>query len=175
MKGVDDMCDAELKRLFADLRQGDLAAFERLYCDMSTPLFTVFCRIVQDRALAEDLLQELFLRLYQSPPCGAAHPRAYLFAMARNLAVDALRRAPPAAAQAAEACSDPEHLDTRLDVEHALAQLPELERQILSLHLNAGLKFRELAVILKLPLGTVLWRYQRAIGRMRSILEGDAL
>ena len=60
-------------------------------------------------------------------------------------------------------------------MERALAQLPELERQILSLHLNAGLKFRELAVILKLPLGTVLWRYQRAIGRMRSILEGDAL
>ena len=83
MKVVDDMCDAELKRLFADLRQGDLAAFERLYCDMSTPLFTVFCRIVQDRALAEDLLQELFLRLYQSPPCGALDAPAFLCELLR--------------------------------------------------------------------------------------------
>ena len=60
----------------------------------------------------------------------------------------------------------------RLDVERALAALPVDAREMLALRINAGLKFREIADILGIPLGTALWRYQKAIGRLRELLSG---
>lgn len=85
------MNDAELSTLLAAVQQGDLEAFEKIYTGLHLPLFTVLRRIVRDETLVEDLLQELFLRVYQTPPLTAAKPRACLFPMARNLAIDALR------------------------------------------------------------------------------------
>ena len=63
----------------------------------------------------------------------------------------------------------------RLDVERALSALSAEENQIVTLRVNAGLKFREIAAMLDLPLGTALWKYRRAIGKLRDILsEGGA-
>ncbi|MCI8526658.1 MAG: RNA polymerase sigma factor [Oscillospiraceae bacterium] len=167
------MQDQELQPLLAAVRQGDWDAFETVYRAMSPPLFTVLFRIVGDRAAAEDLLQELFLRIYQAPPDTARRPRAYLFASARHLALDALRRrGADAPLEGVEAACEMD-LEGRMDVERALAALPEVERQIVTLHLNAGLKFREAAAVLEMPLGTVLWRYRKAVERLRLQLEGD--
>ena len=89
------MNDDQLRSALTLLRRGELDAFEQIYTELSTPLFTVILRITQDRALSEDILQEVFLKLYQSPPGPEVRkPRAYLFQTARNLALDALRRRP---------------------------------------------------------------------------------
>lgn len=53
--------------------------------------------------------------------------------------------------------------------------LPLQECQIVSLHINGELKFREIADMMGIPLGTVLWKYQKALGRLRSILSGGAI
>jgi len=58
---------------------------------------------------------------------------------------------------------------------HAMKTLPLQECQIVSLRINGELKFREIADMMEIPLGTVLWKYQRAIGRLRSILSGGVL
>lgn len=169
------MNDAELSALLAAVQQGDLEAFEEIYTGLHLPLFTVLRRIVRDASLAEDLLQELFLRVYQAPPVTAAKPRAYLFQMARNLAIDALRRREmDSSLTEVEIPCHPDQ-DSHLDLECALASLSTLERQLVTLHLNGGLKFRELAKILNLPLGTALWRYQQALGRLRVLLNGGIL
>jgi RNA polymerase sigma-70 factor (ECF subfamily) len=60
----------------------------------------------------------------------------------------------------------------RTDVETAIHRLTREEREIVTLHLNAGLKFREIAEIIESPLGTVLWKYKKAIGAMRNYLNG---
>lgn len=170
------MEDNALRPLLAAIGQGDWDAFETLYTAMSPPLFTVLRRMVGDRAWAEDLLQELFLRLYRAPPVDVKKPRAYLFASARNLAVDALRsRRDTAPLEDAEAARQEVDLDGRLDLELALAALPEAERQIVTLHLNAGLTFREAAAVLRIPLGTALWRYRRALDRLRAQWNGGTV
>ena len=56
---------------------------------------------------------------------------------------------------------------------HALAALGEEERRIVLLHAVAGMKHREIAALLELPLATVLSKYHRALKKMRIILEGD--
>ncbi len=173
------MDDTQLRETLDLVRQGDRDAFEALYEEMKTPLFTVLYRITQDRALSEDLLQEVFVKLFRTPPPSSVRkPRAYLFQSARNLALDALRRQKPWAGL--DSCAhlpgdDPaEHL-LRLDLEQALAQLDLSERQIVALHLNGGLTFREIAAGMGLPLGTALWKYRKAIARLRSLLNGGTL
>lgn len=168
------MDSVTLREHVEKLRAGDLEAFEVIYRELKTPVYTVLLRITRDEALSEDLLQELFLKLFQSPPPPSVkNPRAYLFQMARNLALDSLRgRQQFEELEESLAARTAEDLAVKLDVAAALRALPLLERQIVALHLNGGLKFRELAEMMDLPLGTVLWRYRRAIEELRRILSG---
>lgn len=173
------MDDDRLREALSLLRRGDAAAFEQIYAELSTPLFTVILRVTRDRELSEDILQEVFLKLYRSPPGpDITRPRAYLFQSARNLALDALRRR----TDTLDLDSLPElphpigdGTDQRLDLERAFAALSCEERELVSLHLNGGLTFREITRITGTPLGTVLWRYRRAIEKLRILLNGGSL
>ena len=61
----------------------------------------------------------------------------------------------------------------RVLLQHALASLGDEERRIVLLHAVTGMKHREIAALLELPLPTVLSKYHRALKKMRSCLEGD--
>lgn len=168
------MTDNELSVRLDAVRKGDMTAFEEIYSDLKTPVMTVAMRITGDRHAAEDILQEVFVKLYQSPPAPQIKkPRAYIFRMARNLAIDGIRGQQPLSL---EDCGDtlrskdPDPAG-RLDIEAAMAALPLEQRQVVSLHLNGGLKFREIAQVTDTPLGTVLWRYRKAIKRLQDLLE----
>ena len=158
------------------LRTGDPAALEAIYEGMKTPLYTVILRITRREALAEEVLQELFLKLYRSPPGETVrNPRAYLFQMARNLAIDCLKAQRPEDTPEAEPPGrDWGDLDVRLDLEAALGALEPVDSQIITLHINGALAFSQVAQVLSMPLGTVLWRYQRALNRLRVMLSGGA-
>ena len=168
------MNDTELCAKLEAVRGGDMAAFEDIYGELKTPVMTVALRITGDRHTAEDILQEVFIKLYQTPP--APHikkPRAYIFRMARNLAIEVLRKQQPVSLEDYEDTLQSRDPDTagRLDIEAAMRLLPSEQRQVVSLHLNGGLKFREIADITETPLGTVLWRYRKAISRLQNLLE----
>lgn len=173
------MDNRTLTQLLEQVGQGDLAAFERLYTEMKKPLYTVLLRVTRDAGLAEDLLQELFLKLFRAPPVPPPRkPRAYLFQMARHLALDSLKTQPHHADIDDYAhLPDPSQTDgtTRLDLNQAFSALSPEERLLVSLHLNGGLKFREIAAILDRPLGTVLWRYRKTIGKLRILLDGGTV
>jgi len=165
----------ELKQLLDNVRSGDRVAFESLYESMKKPLFTIILRITRDFAKSEDILQELFLKIFLTPPSPDANPRAYMCRMARNLAVDSVRKQKPEAEiEEAEAhiLHPQDDLPVKLDIENAILSLPERDRQIVTLHLNGGLKFREVAEIMEIPLGTVLWVYRKAIVQLRNTLGG---
>jgi RNA polymerase sigma-70 factor (ECF subfamily) len=167
------MTNEELAAQLVRLRAGDPAALEAIYDALRKPVFTVICRIVRDQATAEDLTQEVFVKLWQSPPDEVRNPRAWVFQVAHNLAVDALRR-PDAAELPASLADDSmeSRVTAQLDVEAALQTLSARDREIVSLHLTAGLRFREIAQTTNTPLGTVLWRYSRAIDALRAALDG---
>lgn len=173
------MQDTQLHTLLKDLQDGDRDALEALYQEFSTPIYTIILRMTKDIPLAEDILQEFFVKLFRQPPAVIPrNPRAYLFQMAHNLTVDCLRKERPAAPLddyahklSFSGTPDPE----RLDLERALSSLDDTDREIVLLHAAAGLKFREVAEVVALPLGTVLWRYHRTIGSLRQQLNGGTL
>ena len=168
------MTDNELCAKLEAVRGGDMTAFEEIYSELKTPVMTVAMRITGDRHAAEDVLQEVFVKLYQSPPDSRIKkPRAYIFRMARNLAIDGVREQQPLSLDDYEDTLQSNEGDAaeRLDIEAAMLSLPIEQRQVVSLHLNGGLKFREIAQIAETPLGTVLWRYRQAIKRLQDLLE----
>lgn len=176
------MDNESLRDKLIALHSGDKIAFEEIYNHLKTPMYTIILRITQDRSLSEDILQEVFLKLYQSPPKPPIRkPRAYLFQMARNLAIDNVRKLPQHAhwdsVENLVYLPLDDFLDdfsSKMDIDLAIKTLPLKESQIVSLRINGGLKFREISDVMDMPLGTVLWRYQKAIKQLRSILSGGS-
>ena len=164
-----------LQKLLASVRDGDMTAFEALYETMKKPLFTIILRITHDVAMSEDIIQDMFLKLYLKTPSSVSNPRAYLCRMAHNLAIDSIRKQKQAFTLE-DTDSLPDHsvdcISQKIDVEEALLSLSERDRRIVTLHINGELKFQEIANIMAIPLGTVLWAYQKSIKQLQRVLGG---
>ena len=171
------MNNNDLRKQLLLIQNGDLAAFEELYQALKTPIFTIVSRIRRENA--EEILQEVFIKLYRTPlEPSIKNPRAYIFRMARNLAIDNARKQTLTLPldEISEASHTPhDNISLRMDIDDALAALPSEECQIVTLHVIGGLKFREIAEVMEMPLGTVLWRHQKALGKLRSYLGGHSL
>ena len=173
------MHNESLDSLLQQLQTGSSAALEELYRRMSSPVYTLILRMTGNTALSEDILQEFFVKLYRCPPTVLPrNPQAYLYRTAHNLTIDWMKKE-------SQTLPLSDELPLRglsgiptaeqLDLERALAALPPPDREIVTLHAGAGLKFREVAEVMAMPLGTVLWRYQRAVGQLRNLLNGGTL
>jgi len=180
------MTDEEFARSMQLIAKKDKSGLHRIYEEYGLWIYRTFFSAVRSRQDAEDLTSDFFLKLWQKPEgfrAGSGH-RAYLAAIAHNMAVDLLRsrgrlaslQEPP---EAADDAPDPSRVDE--DVEggmlfrKALDTLPPAESEIIGLHIGMELTFREISEALKIPLGTVTWRYQNAIKKLRQAMEGGAL
>ncbi len=173
------------ERLMLRFQAGDDRAFEVLVRRHRTPVFSFLVRLTGDRARAEDLCQEAFLRVVRG--AGAWKPRArfqaWLYAIARHLAVDEARsrthrRAEPLdGSPAAQAAADDPAPDRsaeaallRPKLEAALAALPDEQREVFLLREYAGLRFHEIAEVTGTPENTVKSRMRYAIESLRERL-----
>jgi len=179
VKGGVVVNNLELTDKLNAIRNGDKIAFEELYTDLQTPIYTIAYRITWDVSSSEDILQEVFIKLFLSPPKSTIkNPRAYIFQMAHNLAIDSTRT--QARHISLEEIENSAHqplddLSLRMDIETALKTLPTQECEIVTLHIIGELKFREISEIMKIPLGTVIWKYQKAISKLQKIITGGSL
>ncbi len=168
------LTDKELSGKLKELKSGDKNAFEEIYHEISGTAYTVAYRITGDRCLSEDIIQEFFVKLYKKPPeAPLEKPRAYLMRTVHNLTMDKLEKQHISIDECENMLSDKrDTADERIDLERAFARLSSEERQLVTLHLNGGFKFREIAEIMNVPTGTALWRYRKAIKKLRNILNG---
>ena len=173
------MTNEQLRKCLDKVCDGDKTAFADIYNDMKTPIFTIICRITHNHEQAEDVLHDLFVKLYQSPPnLSVKNPRAWIFQMARNLAINGTRV--PRTVALDEDFENPgtsfsDTLALNIDMERAMKSLPSDELEIVSLRIYGDLKFREISRILNIPLGTALWKYQKAIKRLRLYFNGGSI
>lgn len=171
------MNEIELQRAFGKVRSGDREAFSDIYRDLSRPVYTVALRIVRRRDIAEDITQDVFVRLFVSPPDASVRClRAWIFRMARNLAIDVMRaqhitQSEEALTELADG-DEAERLATRLDIASAMEALPQIEREIVALHVHGELGFGEIGRIVGLSLPATYRRYRKALGKLREELGG---
>jgi RNA polymerase sigma-70 factor, ECF subfamily len=148
---------------------------EQHYADLGPMLRVYFRRQRSLAGMADDLLQETFLRAWREPERfrTAISARAYLFGIARHVGLDALRRLRPTellvdnvpGEEAAE-------VDERLAVMRAAIEaLPDVHREPLLLKLQQELSYAEIAEVLDLPVGTVRSRLHYAVERLQAALN----
>lgn len=143
-------------------------------------IFRVACRLMPDRASAEDVTQETFLRAWaafqrfeQGTNC-----RAWLFRILFHVRAEECRRLKRAEAvvgtDALATCDPPSPgVVIRADLERALAALPDDFRTVITLADIEGLTYREIAEALDIPMGTVMSRLSRARRLVRRHLAGE--
>lgn len=181
------------KELIQRTLRGDTSAFEALVCRYERPLMNYIGRMIQDREMALDFTQEVFLRAYTSLHSFEPQYRfsTWLFRIASNLVIDHWRKKKISALSLSEPLEDS---DLKLDVpdekpsglrqfelaelgvriEKALETLPATLRELfIWRHVN-GLSYEEMAEIKGLPVGTVKNRVYQAKEVIRRLLEETA-
>ncbi|HLK42228.1 MAG TPA: sigma-70 family RNA polymerase sigma factor [Thermoleophilia bacterium] len=155
-------------------RRGDDRAFAVIVRQYQTPLFNYVMRVLcGDRALAEDMCQEVFLRVYQALPGFDSRCQfsTWLFQVAKHRVVDELRarerRGRPAlelsaVSQAQMAVAPTESVDSMDAVWRAIGALPVDLKMALLLRDVVGLSYAEIADALETTLATVKWRIYKA-------------
>jgi RNA polymerase sigma-70 factor (ECF subfamily) len=190
--GTTDESDESLMLAYA---RGDASAFERLYARHKGPTYRYFLRHTSDRAAADELQQDVWLRVVRARERYAPEARftTWLYTVARHRLVDHWRA--PGGARfisldddcGAELVEQDVGEDARLDradplervidaqaglrLQAALADVPAPQRDAFLLHVEGGLSLGEIAAVAGVPAETVKSRLRYAYRRLRAALE----
>jgi RNA polymerase sigma-70 factor (ECF subfamily) len=165
--------------------RGDELAFERLYEQLSAPVFGLIRRVVRDRAQAEEVAQEVMVEVWRTasrfdPGRGSA--LSWVLTMAHRRAVDRVRYAQASTGReerAARLSEDvaydqvAETAATRIEgerVRRCLGGLTDLQRQAVTLAYYGGYSYPEVAGLLEVPLGTIKTRMRDGLVRLRDCM-----
>ncbi len=165
-------------------RRGDEGAFQELVNRYKDLVFALIARTVAERPRAEELAQEVFLRIHRGLPYfrGESRLSTWIYRIVANVCVQekqdrALATEPldqhvlaPAATGRDRQFSD---MELRDRIEKAIARLPPNYRLLIAGHYLDGVRYEELAEALQLPLGTVKTQLHRAKRQLRHLLETE--
>jgi RNA polymerase sigma-70 factor (ECF subfamily) len=166
----------------ARAQRGDMQAFAVLYQCFGRPCFNLALRMLGDRQLAEDLVQEVFLKMMDTIGSyrGDAPFGAWLKRMAANACIDQLRKQRHGSEEDSEAlfthmASDAPEAASRVDVWSLLARLPARARAVLVLHEFEGYTHTELAKLFGQSESYSKSILARAIGRLNSLVSPSSV
>jgi RNA polymerase sigma factor (sigma-70 family) len=167
--------------LMRGVRDGEVAKLGLLFERHHVGLFDFFCRTLGDRSSAEDLVQEVFIRIlkYRRTYRDEGRFQTWMFHIARNVRTDHVRKRRPdqLTADLPEPATDAGHataVEAAQDIERlrqALTRLPDDRRELIVLARYRGLSHDEIAAVLRVDAGTVRVRLHRALKELRALVE----
>jgi RNA polymerase sigma-70 factor (ECF subfamily) len=161
--------------LMQEVRSGEIGKLEQLYDRHQRPLFHYFLRLTADRAASEDLVQDVFVRIlkYRHTYQPETSFRAWMYQIGRNAFADRAGKhkgevaLPESAGDFAAAGPSPDRSAQSAQeaalLHRALKAMPHDKREVLILSRFQGLKYEEIASVLKCEVGTVKVRVYRAL------------
>ena len=185
-KGLNQLDDIQLMAKIAD---GDASSLEVLYDRHSSAVMGLCLKMLNDRAAAEEIVQEAFWRVWRNADSfrkQRGSPVSWLFGIARNLCIDYWRRhkirPQPAFADEEDGTEivSSHNVDESvwLSIKHkqvrqAMADLPQPQRRVIELAYFWGMTRQEIAETVDVPLGTVNTRARLAMQKLREFLAGQ--
>jgi RNA polymerase sigma-70 factor, ECF subfamily len=186
----DEQADVSDSELLMQMDKGDQRALEALYDRYSRVVFSFALRMVGDRAVAEELLQEVFFRTWQQAARFSERRGScitWMLSITHNLAIDEIRKRNrrPQRADSADPVllltnvvdggpTTEEHAlfaDLQQQIRNALESLPHFQRTPIEMAYFQGLTQREIAEQLGEPLGTVKTRIRLGVRKLQEYLE----
>lgn len=190
------MTDKQFDECMRRMKKGDKGALKEVYECYLPYIYTIILGVVLQKENAEDITSEFFIKLWDiadSYKPGGGH-RAWLARIAKNLSIDFLRKnkrevltditdetasdavalhgssgkseGNPAKNVTSESEVE-EEVVQEISIKEALSGLSEKEREVVHLKVMGELSFKEIAGLLSEPMGTITWRYQNAMKKLR--------
>lgn len=163
---------------------GSTEAFHRIYEKYESDLLTLAANLLADKYAAEDIVQDVFITFVQSVEKFhlSGSLKGFLATCVANRCRDHLRKSKrertAAENEVKEIASDEDEpiqlvicTEELQRLSQAIAQVPYEQREVVVLHLNGGLKFRQIADLQKVSVKTALSRYRYGLDKLRSILN----
>ena len=170
----------ELEGLILAIADGNKNALAALYENTNTAVYGFSLSILKNTHDAQDVLQDTYIKIFANAkrylPQGK--PMAWIFTITRNLCLMKLRDGKKNDANPVEEMVDIGHdtreaLEDKLVLKKVIENLPSPEREIIVMHAVSGLKHREIADVLDIPLSTVLSKYNRTIKKLKLLLKEE--
>ena len=159
--------------------QGDDQALERLYNLTSSAVYAYALSVIKNADDARDVLHDTYIKVYESAHNYISHgkPMAWIFTIAKNLCYTVFRArtrfvdVPDEDIEGRYADDSVATADDKLVINQLLTVLSDDERQIVVMHAMSGLKHKDIARVLDMPLGSILSKYNRAIKKLQKAFE----
>lgn len=174
------MIEDELLKL--RFKRGSKETLQRIYQKYLDYLLTLAMALLHNASEAEDIVHDVFVKFAESPADFklTGNLKSYLTTCVLNRARDRLRTNRRQVIQPESMDSDvngPEQMivgtEESLRLNHAIAQIPEQQREVIVLRLKSKMKFREIAKLQGTSVNTVQGRYRYGLNKLRSILNGE--
>ncbi|MGB0175328.1 MAG: RNA polymerase sigma factor [Acholeplasmataceae bacterium] len=162
-----------LSKYVIQFQKEDYKLFDRFYEETSQQVFFTIKKYIKDGMTVEDIMQDVYVKFLKKIKKIDIHQniKSYLTTMARNASIDYLRKHNPVE-------YDDQHVyevydDQMMNEDYLwlLDTLPPNEKDIVYLHVIEEQKFKDIAIIVDEPLGTVLWRYKKAMTTLKEELK----
>ena len=168
----------DLEELLRQIALGSQQAFEELYRATDSAIYGYALSLMRNHHEAQDVMMDTYLKIrcaaHLYMPMGK--PMAWILTITKNIARTKLRSAGrqiPLDDLEETTPSFDRDSEEAVALEQAMKELGDQERQILILHAVTGLKHREIAEMLGMPLATVLSKYARSLKKLKKALEED--
>lgn len=181
---VVHMTDMQFETAMQKIRSGDKQGLQEIYEEYIGLIYTIVKDVLKSKENAEDVTSDFFIKLWDRADTfqsGRGH-KTWITTIARNMAIDYLRKY--GKEEIREFSEEPEtdaafgghaELDSPVEREvladmtitEALSGLKENEKQIMNMKILGDMTFQEIAGTLRISIGTVTWRYQNAVKKLR--------
>ncbi len=159
-----------INKIVEELKEYNYESFDEFYELTSKLVYFVIIEIVKRKEIAEELMQETYLKFIQNiDKCTANYnPKSYLVAIARNTAINEYNKDKRVVLndEVIDLLQENKE-ESRVDL-GIISYLEGIEQEVVTLHIIGDLKFREIAKLVEKPLGTVLWIYNKAIKKLKK-------
>ncbi len=179
------MTDAQFEASILQIVNGSKDGLKEIYDAYAKQVYQIILGVVRSTYDAEDLTADMFMKLWETASQykpGNGHKR-YITVMARNLAIDFLRKNgrqsfelddDESGTEAADSQDLEKDVEGSLGFSQALDALNPKQRHIVDLHIGMQMTLQEISDSLGIPLGTVSWNYRAAIERLKKLYkEGE--
>lgn len=170
------MTDQAFEDSIRQICQGDKCGLKILYEEYGAMIYSAVYEILENHPNTEDVVSEYFIKLWKIADTYrfGGHHRGWMLTIARNMSLDFLHKHKRECSMEEltfeKEPSTPSHEEDtveRLGLMDALSKLEKEEREIVDLKIMGQLTFKEIARILQKPMGTVTWKYQVALGKLK--------